>query len=97
MHNDITWQLLDTKASLSSGLLLSRANNAFIIKDLKDNSVFQTLEFKEFISDKCKYPCEIFALIKNKLSCSFDCKTIFYDSFASETIIRLCESNRLLF
>lgn len=98
MQNDFSWQRIhDGVSSLSRGLLLSTTDNAFIVKDLQNNTVLQILPFVDFISEYCKYSREIFSSIGRKLSRSSCHKIIFYDSLASEKISQLCESNRLLF
>ena len=100
MQKDFTWQLISNNLlSSSCGLLLSTTDNSFIIKNLQDNTILQTLPFEDFFSEYCKYPSEILASIKRILSCSsdYDYKTVFYDSLASEKISDLCKSNCLLF
>ena len=98
MRKDFSWQLIhDDVSSISCGLLLSTANRAFVIKNLQNNTILQILPTDDFISEYCKYPNEILAAIKSKLSYSFEYKTVFYDSLAAEMISQLCESNCLLF
>lgn len=97
MQKDFSWQLIHDVSSLSCGLLLSITDNAFIVKNLQDNTILQILPIEDFISEYCKYLGEILASIKSKLSCSFEDETVFYDSLTSEKISQICESNCLLF
>lgn len=97
MQKDFTWQQVQDLSTLSRGLVLSATDNFFIIKNIQDNTILQELPIHDFISDFCKYPCEIFNLIQKKLSCSFDDETIFFDNVTAERISQLSEANCLLF